>query len=77
MPLPDGPVMATASPGPSAKLTSDRTVNGPRGVGYDLPTLETWSIGHQPICLEQALGRLLHVVVAPDPVERLLRKFAT
>ena len=43
LPLPDGPVIAAASPGESVKLTSDSTVSGPRGVGYCLPTPETFN----------------------------------
>src|SRR5690348_5912351 len=43
LPLPDGPVIAAASPGESVKLTSDSTVSGPRGVGYCLLTPETLS----------------------------------
>ena len=39
LPLPDGPVMAAASPGFSAKVASERTVSGPRGVAYCLLTL--------------------------------------
>jgi hypothetical protein len=33
LPLPDGPVMAAASPAASDSDTSDSTVSGPRGVG--------------------------------------------
>jgi hypothetical protein len=43
LPLPEGPVIAAASPGDNEKDTPARTVNGPRGVGYDLETLETAS----------------------------------
>src|SRR5678815_704998 len=42
-PLPEGPVMAAASPGDNVKLTSDNTVSGPRGVGYCLLTSETFN----------------------------------
>src|SRR6185503_6167018 len=43
LPLPEGPVIAAASAGDSGKVTSDSTVNGPRGVGYCLLTPETLS----------------------------------
>src|SRR6185295_184669 len=43
LPLPEGPVIAAASPGESVKLTPDSTVSGPRGVGYCLPTPETFN----------------------------------
>ena len=38
LPLPDGPMIAAASPGASESDTSDSTVSGPRGVGYSLLT---------------------------------------
>jgi hypothetical protein len=41
LPLPDGPVIAAASPGARENVTSDNTRSGPRGVGYSLLTLET------------------------------------
>ena len=43
MPLPDGPMIAAASPGLSDSDTSDNTASGPRGVGYSFVTPETFS----------------------------------
>src|SRR5687768_17984519 len=77
LPLPDGPVMAAASPGANAKVTSDRTVSGPRGVGYDLPTLETLSMGNRCICREETLHRLLDCVMPAHTNNRPFRQVAT
>ena len=43
LPLPEGPVMAAASPGTSDIETSESTATSPSGDGYDLPTLLTVS----------------------------------
>ena len=43
LPLPDGPVIAAASPGAIENDTSDSTVSGPRGVSYCLLTFSTCS----------------------------------
>ena len=42
LPLPDGPMIAAASPGASDNDTSDSTASGPRGVGYSLLRWETF-----------------------------------
>ena len=34
LPVPDGPMIAAASPGARERFTSDRIVSGPRGVSY-------------------------------------------
>ena len=38
LPLPDGPMIAAASPGANVSETSDSTDTSPCGDGYDLPT---------------------------------------
>ena len=43
LPLPEGPVMAAASPGFSENETSEITVSGPRGVAYCFVTFATTS----------------------------------
>src|SRR6185436_18075511 len=46
LPLPDGPMIATASPRSSDSEMPERTVSAPRGVGYDFATsfaISMWS----------------------------------
>src|SRR5438552_2220098 len=81
MPLPDGPMIAAASPGDSENDTSDSTASGPRAVGYSLLRLVTcsktvprrrWLRDQGIVHLEQAIGGSLNTVVLPHAAEAAL-----
>src|SRR5262245_11147370 len=75
LPLPDGPVIAAASPGASENVTFDSTVSVPCGAGYCLltpATLSTTCSGRlrleSAVDVEQAVGRLCDVVVRANTI---------
>src|SRR4051812_40300260 len=75
-PAPEGPMMAAAAPGARENETSDRTVSGPRGVGYDFVRPETSSMRHPAqarngILAPDASGGDHRLVDFEQPVARL------
>src|SRR5258708_13642283 len=82
LPLPDGPMMAAASPGVSENVTPDSTGSGARAVGYSLLRSVTCSktvqrgrrgprdqgVGE----IQQPIRGALNAVVLPDAEEAAL-----
>src|SRR6267142_2903022 len=50
LPLPDGPMIETASPRDRESETSETILSGPRGVGYSFETFSTFSTSPPGFC---------------------------
>src|SRR5260370_407751 len=82
LPLPDGPMIAAASPGVSENVTPDSTGSGARGVGYSLMRSVTCSKtvrrgrrgprDQGVVEIEQPIRGALNAVVLPDAEEAAL-----
>src|SRR6476619_27457 len=55
LPLPDGPMMATASPRTTANEMSRRILRSPRGVGYDFEREEAINIAPRSVSCHETL----------------------
>src|SRR5882762_4897888 len=82
LPLPDGPMMAAASPGDSENDTPESTASGPRAVAYSLLRSVTCSKtilrgrrrlrDQGTVEVEQPIGGAPDVVVLPHAAEAAL-----